>query len=65
MNREQKLKFIQENHPELFKQLEEHVPNFISNCWNASINDINMYNAWVSFYCGKLGDTSLMNTLTI
>lgn len=65
MNREQKLKFIQENHPELFNLLQEHCEKFVSDPWNASINDISMYNAWVSFYCGKLGDDALMNSLTI
>ena len=65
MNREQKLNFIKENHPELFKNLEENVPNVILNVWDICTREIGLYNSWVAFYCGKLGDIDLMNRLLI
>ena len=65
MNREQKLTFIKENHPELFKKLEENVPTVISNVWGITTREIGIYNSWVAFYCGELGDADLMNSLLI
>lgn len=65
MNREQKLNFIKENHPKLFKMLEENVPTVILNVWNISTREIDLYNSWVAFYCGGLRDRDLMNRLLI
>lgn len=63
MSREQKIKFIEENHPELFKLLKANVPNVIEDIWNIGIDDIISYNSWVSFYCGEKFDVDLMKTL--
>ncbi|MGN1302813.1 MAG: hypothetical protein ACI4VO_04140 [Clostridia bacterium] len=65
MNREQKLNFIKQNHPKLCSSLEEHVPNLIKDVWNASIEDINLYNAWVAFYCGEINNPDLMDQILI
>ena len=65
MNRDQKLNFIKENHPKLFKSLEENVPNAISNIWGINLQEIGLYNSWIAFYCGELGDSVLMNSLLI
>ncbi len=65
MSREEKLKFIEENHPELYALLEANVPDVIEDIGNIGINDIDSYNSWVSFYCGKKFDLSLMKMLLI
>ena len=63
MSREEKLKFIEEKHPELYNLLEANVPNAVEDIWNIGIDDIVSYNSWVSFYCGKLSDVDLMKKL--
>lgn len=65
MNRQEKVDFIKEYYPELYKLLEEHTPNFLEDVWNTSIENINNYNAWVSFYCGQLLNAELMYQLII
>lgn len=65
MNREEKLLFIEENHPELYRLLESNVSEFLEDVWHADINSINLYNSWVSFYCGQQNDISLMKKLLI
>lgn len=65
MNRQEKVDFINEYYPDLYKLLEEHVPKLLEDVWNASIDDINIYNTWVSYYCGQLLNPELMNQLLI
>lgn len=65
MNREEKLEFIEKNHPALYELLKSHVPAFINNVWEADSGDIALYNAWSAFYCGQLKDVDLMNKLLI
>lgn len=65
MNREEKLKFIKEMHPELYTSLAENVPAFVDDVWNADSRDISLYNSWVAFYCGQIQDVDLMNKLLI
>lgn len=65
MNRAEKLQFIKEEHPELYKLLEENVRDFVEDVWNASVQDIFSYNIWVSFYCKQFSDTELRDELLI
>lgn len=65
MSREEKLKFIEEKHPELYQLLQANVPNVIDDIWNIGIDDIDAYNSWVSFYCGRNFDVDLMKMLLI
>lgn len=65
MNREEKLKFIKENYPELYTSLAANAVAFVDDVWGADSNDIALYNAWVSFYCGQIQNIDLMNKLLI
>ena len=65
MNREQKLKYIKENHPKLFESLNENIQNLETNIYNLSLDEINSYNRFVAFYCGTLFNVELMNRLLI
>lgn len=66
MNREQKLIFIKTQHPDLYKLLEEHLGDcFFENVLGADTSELDLYNAWIGFYCGKHGDEKLMDMLVI
>lgn len=63
MNREEKLEFIKQNHPELYTLLETNVKGFVENIWDNE--SLSLYNAWVAFYCGQRMNGDLMNKLLI
>jgi len=65
MNRQEKVDFIKENFPELYKLLEKYTPDFLKDVWNTNVESINTYNTWVSYYCGQLLNPELMNQLLI
>jgi len=63
MNREQKLDFIEENHPELYSLLKANIPGFVYNVWNANIDDLLLYNSLLGYYCGEIQDMELIEFL--
>lgn len=65
MSRDEKLQFIKEKHAELYQLLKQNVPGFVEDVWTATVDDISLYNSWVSFYCGQIPDEALMLKLLL
>ncbi len=47
MTLRKKLNYLEENHPEVYKVLEEVVPELVKNPENPSYNDVSHYNFWI------------------
>lgn len=47
MTLREKLNYLEENHPEVYKVLEEVVPELVKNPENPSYNDVDHYNFWI------------------
>jgi len=47
MTLEEKLRYIQEHHPEVYAVLEECVPNLVADPDNPTEEDVDHYNFWI------------------
>lgn len=65
MNRQEKIAFIETNHPELYKLLEANAFEYLEDIWTADMDSITNYNNWVAFYCRQQFDLDLMNKLLV
>ena len=63
MTRAKKLNIIKEEHPFLYQELEKNCSEAISDIENATDDQINFLNAWVSFYLGTQSRSDLMESL--